>query len=345
MKAEKFLFTILPTIATIVGLCSFYFGLYFLTVIASIFCLPVIFYRFVVETNFLFTFSVLPLTIIGAYVHESWYGGATLWFLSWTLVSLLHSYTKYAPIEKQHKRDITAYKQSPELKQAIEKEKAAYNFDLSGLSCKSAGLKFKKAKETITEPVTKFGGQPIWIEEPQWPISKSTGKPMKFIGQIAIDESLFGISKARIAYIFYAGDETKSWDMDSGDNAVILQPGTPEQITKPLTEGPSLLCSNQKPCEYSALLHHHEDSQFIPEYEQRTWTDKESDKYQKSNFKTKLGGTPYFVQGDEFPKPGKWQLLLQLLGSDLPLEVDFQLGCAYVFISSNGEKAKFLWQY
>ena len=74
------MFTILPTIATIVGLCSFYFGLYWLTLIASIFCLPVIFYRFVVETNFFFTFSILPLTIIGAFVHSSWYGGAALFF-------------------------------------------------------------------------------------------------------------------------------------------------------------------------------------------------------------------------------------------------------------------------
>ena len=339
------MFTILPTIASIVGLCSFYFGLYWLMLIASIFCLPVIFYRFVVETNFFFTFSILPLTIIGAFVHSSWYGGAALWFLGWVLVSLVHSFVKYTPTRIKHKREKAAYKQSPEFKQAIENEKAAYNFDLSGLSCNSASLRFKKTKTTITEPVTKFGGQPIWIEEPQWPISKSTEKPMKFIGQIAIDESLFGVSKARMAYIFYAGDETESCDMDNGDNAVILQPGTTTAITKTLSEGPSLLCANEKPCEYSVQLHPHEDSKFIPEYEQRTWTEKESHRYEKVNGKTKLGGTPTFTQADDFPVPGKWQLLLQLIGSDLPLEVDFQLGCAYVFINSDGTKAKFLWQY
>lgn len=345
MKTQKIIFTILPTIASCVGLISFHFGYYWLTLVASFFCLPVIFYRFVVETNFLFTVSVVPLAIFGAFVHESWYGGAALWFLGWTLVSLVHSYTKYSPIKKQHKREKAAYKQSPESKQAIEKERTTYNFDLSGLSCKSASLSLKKANTTITEPVTKFGGQPIWIEEPQWPISKSTGKPMRFIGQIAIDESLFGVSKARMAYIFYAGGETETWDMDSGDNAVILQPGKTEITNQALKEGPTLSCANKKPCEYYVQLHLHKDSQFIPEYEQRTWSDKESDIYQKSNFKTKLGGTPYFIQGDELPKQGKWQLLLQLKGSDLPLEVDFSLGCAYVFLSSGGTNAKFFWQY
>jgi len=339
------MFTILPTISTIVGICCFYYGFYWLTLVASVFCLPVIFYRFVVEINFLFTFSVLPLTILGAFTHESWYGGAALWFLGWTLVSLVHSYMKYSPIEKQQKRENAVYKHSPEFKHAIEKEKTAYNFDLSGLSRKSASLRFKKANTTINEPVTKFGGQPIWIEKPLWPISKSTGKPMKFIGQIAIDERLYGASKARMAYIFYAGDETESWSMDSEDNAVILQPGTPEIITKTLSDGPSLLCANEKQCEYSVQLHAHEDSQFIPEYEQRTSSDKVSNKYHKSNFKTKLGGTPYFIQSDEFPKPGKWQLLLQLKGNDLPFDVDFNLGCAYVFINSEGTSAKFVWQY
>ena len=296
MKTEKFIFTILPTIASSVGLISFHFGYYWLTLVASIFCLPVIFYRFVVETNFLFTFSVLPLTILGAFVHESWYGGAALWFLGWSLASLVHGFVKYTPVKRKHKREQAAYKQSPEFKQAIEKERDAYNFDLSGLSCKSASLKFKKANTAITEPVTKFGGQPIWLDEPHWPISKSTGKPMQFIGQVAIDESLYGPSNAKMAYIFYAGEETETWEMDSGDNAVILQPGTPEIVTNNLAEGPIILCADEKPCEYNVELHPHEDSQFIPEYEQRTWSGKQSDKYLKINSKTKLGGTPYFIQ-------------------------------------------------
>ena len=344
MKTEKFIFTVLPTIASCAGLIGFHLGYYWVTLVASFFCLPVIFYRFVVETNFLFTVSVIPLTILGSLVHESWYGGAAIWFLGWTLISVVHSYVKYTPIKRQCKRERAAYKQSSKFKLSIEKEKAAYNFDISVLSTKTHHIKFKKAIAAIAEPVTKFGGQPVWLDSPQWPVSKSTGKPMQFIGQIEINETLYGPSIAKMAYIFYAGEETESWEMDSGDNAIILQPGKAKVASLPLFEGPTVTGINKEPCEYSVLLHSHEDSQFIPEFEQRTWEEMEGLQYEKVNYKTKLGGTPYFIKADNFPVPGRWQLLLQLKGHDLPFDVDFSLGCAYVFINTDGADAKFIWQ-
>ena len=33
----------------------------------------------------------------------------------------------------------------------------------------------------ITEPVSKLGGQPVWVDAPQWPLSRATGKPMSFV--------------------------------------------------------------------------------------------------------------------------------------------------------------------
>jgi len=33
-------------------------------------------------------------------------------------------------------------------------------------------IAFEKVSTPITEPVTKFGGQPVWISDPQWPVSR-----------------------------------------------------------------------------------------------------------------------------------------------------------------------------
>ena len=73
----------------------------------------------------------------------------------------------------------------------------------------SATIELSKAEAPITAPVTKFGGQPCWLEKPQWPVSLSQGIPMDFIGQVALSdvpslpESLR--SGGRMAYIFMSG--------------------------------------------------------------------------------------------------------------------------------------------
>ena len=36
--------------------------------------------------------------------------------------------------------------------------------------------------------LTKFGGQPDWIAEPQWPVSPAWDSQLKFIGQIRLND-------------------------------------------------------------------------------------------------------------------------------------------------------------
>lgn len=71
----------------------------------------------------------------------------------------------------------------------------------------------------ITEPITKFGGQPVWLNTPHWPIYPITGEPMMFQSQIVLDPALFPDSNGAMAYIFY-GDEEQLSDVDF---AVVLQ--------------------------------------------------------------------------------------------------------------------------
>jgi len=57
---------------------------------------------------------------------------------------------------------------------------------------KKYAITFHGASEPITELVTKFGGQPVWLTAPQWPLSRTTANPMKFVAQIALDPAIFG---------------------------------------------------------------------------------------------------------------------------------------------------------
>jgi hypothetical protein len=50
------------------------------------------------------------------------------------------------------------------------------------------------APAPVGDPVAKVGGQPSWLAEPQWPLSRDLGTPMWFIGQFAVEGGL--------AYVF-----------------------------------------------------------------------------------------------------------------------------------------------
>jgi len=105
--------------------------------------------------------------------------------------------------------------------------------------------KFVAAQQPIREQTTKFGGQPVWLDKPQWPLSRTLGIPMQFICQIALDPSIFGELPGRMAYLFMTDDErigAKTSEANGGENAVIIQPGgvcrvqTIERSTGPTLE-------------------------------------------------------------------------------------------------------------
>src|SRR5436190_2976823 len=81
-------------------------------------------------------------------------------------------------------------------------------------------LTFHASESPIAEPVTKFGGQPVWLSVPQWPLSRATGELMRFIGQVAIPAALFPASRARMAYVFMTdwSDDVMpaTWQPDGG---------------------------------------------------------------------------------------------------------------------------------
>jgi hypothetical protein len=221
-----------------------------------------------------------------------------------------------------------------------------------GRTLKRAALRLHPVNTPITEPVTKFGGQPVWLEAPQWPIGRANDKPMEFIGQVALDPQIFGDIPGKMAYIFMSGWEDEeaekdpeSWDPDSGDNAVIIQPGGITHVpTQPLATGPSMErwdaqfgripsdCEAQLTFEDEPYREPPSDYDDGPEGE--AWDDLNIDK---------IGGTPCFIQYPEYPFGQPSPLILQMGESDL-LSANFGTGQAHVFLSPDGRAAKMLWQ-
>lgn len=97
---------------------------------------------------------------------------------------------------------------------------------------------------------TKFGGQPDWLTKPEWPLSKETGEPMRFICQIDLPEIGFDNLEAKVAYLFMTDGEEYvdgTWGPDGGENAIILQPGHNAVKTRDVNDGPTLYTMVEQP--------------------------------------------------------------------------------------------------
>ncbi|GAB3001017.1 hypothetical protein GCM10023080_078540 [Streptomyces pseudoechinosporeus] len=186
-------------------------------------------------------------------------------------------------------------------------------------------LDFLPTPAAVSEPCTKLGGQPVWLDTPQWPLSARSGAAMRFLAQFRIDQAT-GAGATTMAYLFMADDPDRTWEPEGGENALLIQPGgrLPGflQICRAAT-GPAL------------------DGEFIAGPPAGT-TDE--------NLHQFLGGpgvAPRWLQGDERPGPG-WWLLAQLdsgSGAQPVRQLSFGGdGVGYAFVSPDGREGRFLWQ-
>lgn len=217
-------------------------------------------------------------------------------------------------------------------------------------------LSFKPSQGPCREPVSKFGGQPVWLQKPEWPVSASTGEQMKFICQLVLYPEIFGQIPGRMAYIFMTdleGQVVPNWDAEAGENAVICQPGRPwKGRTVPATVGPTLyefievpgeVDLHPRPCEFLVDLHRRTDPDFIDEVQRSAMDDASFERYSAEIEGNKVGGTPAFLQEDA--KPASGHLLLQLDSTKVPFYLNFgDCGVGYAFISPDGTVGKFLFQ-
>jgi uncharacterized protein YwqG len=207
-------------------------------------------------------------------------------------------------------------------------------------------IAFRVTSQPITDLVTKFGGKPVWLTQPEWPLSSATGHPMRFICQIALDPDLFGEIPGRMAYLFITDEEQfvdGTWDPEGGENAVIIQPGMLTVPTAPLRSGPTLQRGESNPAGRHLIFR---DVEYAVDLALNADPDSFSDEEALDHLEEcKIGGTPAFLQGERYPSGGQWKLLAQIDSADDLFYVNFgDAGVGYAFVSADGTQGRFLWQ-
>lgn len=216
-------------------------------------------------------------------------------------------------------------------------------------------LSFRQLEKPSLEPVSKFGGQPNWIEEPEWPLDKAKGEKMSFLAQIQLCDELFANTKGKMAYIFFdASEDGETWDPDSGQNAVIVQPGDNSVDTVAEAYGPASEVNqgieNVREaglCEFKVELEITAEPDYLNEDQLFKLMDEDEAKYDlycEAMDPSKIGGNPIFIQGEEIPIEGDWKFLCQLDENEIPVYANFGTGVAYAFIDAEGTQGKILWQ-
>lgn len=205
----------------------------------------------------------------------------------------------------------------------------------------------------ISDVVTKFGGQPVWLENRVVPVSRRTEKPMTFIGQVLIPEQWYADQLPRMAYIFMTGagfdHNAETWDPTAGETAVVIQV---KRTNPPPTEPyPDTLCCWEERhlerlevlCEYAVDESPVEEAAYVPQAELDSLAASERDSITESWCGNKIGGSPYWIQYEEFPFDD-WRLLLQLEDGTYPFNLNLGTGIGYVFLNTDCTEGKLLWQ-
>lgn len=215
--------------------------------------------------------------------------------------------------------------------------------------------KFIESAPASDHPVTKFGGQPDWLEAPTWPVSAGWERPMQFICQIDLS-SIFKTEKPKMAYIFVTHalfeekDEFFDPDIifpDEGENAVIIQPGV-EVLgdVEELKAGPSLYTADGDSCEFHVQVTEATDPEFLSTEAYQGLPDEQRKRYFDAVYGNKIGGVPAFFQGDEWPdEEEKWNLLLQFNSDEVPCHLNFGASpLVMVFVSEDLRRGRIVIQ-
>lgn len=225
-------------------------------------------------------------------------------------------------------------------------------------------LHLRRTPTPIQKPVTKLGGQPVWVDTPAWPQSRKLGIPMLFIGQVVIEPALFHTPPGRIAYIFITGDPRvdETWEPRGGENAVIIQQVQPGR--QPVTsDGPKLtetIWRDGKPIQLDIELEATLEFRAEPDHIEIPPTQLSPKARQKLGLQLaineqKIGGAPHWVQTGE-RAPTDFKLLLQL--SNYPVTDDasadnqrmlnpnfnFGTGTGYAMINAAATEGVLLWE-
>jgi hypothetical protein len=159
--------------------------------------------------------------------------------------------------------------------------------------------------ELITAPITKFGGQPVWIGEPTWPL-EADGGPATFMAQFTIP------GRDGLAYLFL--DHAYE---DPGDPGyLVVQPGPPPQPSVASAIGPTFWSEVSGRSRYpSRMVLRRVESVAVlePGFDLDDWSILDYPAVERDDHRdyNKVGGNPRWLQHDDTPDEPGWRLLFQ----------------------------------
>ena len=207
------------------------------------------------------------------------------------------------------------------------------------------GMSLTDVSPESDPPRAKFGGQPDWIAEPQWPVHQA--RKLTFFGQLPIYDQ-----PGRFCYIFLGDFLDEGPGLTQG-NALVVQPGgTCEFETVGDPTGPRLFGTRRQrrvgggrtlsePYERFVTFTEGLDPQAwdldenAMEADDVTYVDQDGDW-------EKLGGTPRWLQNPEEPSEPGWHFAFQFGADWAGRELADGANC-YGFVHEDG-RGKFIWQ-
>lgn len=200
-------------------------------------------------------------------------------------------------------------------------------------------LLLHRAPEPVTGPVTKFGGQPVWLTAPTWPLT-AAGTPMTFFAQFRLpwrDEAL--------AYLFLDLGGAGMGMSEGGGASLFVQPGVAPQVPHAArVTGPTYPHEGRLDLSRFHLVSKRERIESVPDLvpglDPEDWDDGEHDSSDNRVW-NKLGGMPRWLQGPEHPGPDH-RFLFQFSASHIGYELADGAEC-YGFVTADG-RGVFLWQ-
>ncbi|MEV4705149.1 hypothetical protein [Actinoplanes sp. NPDC049316] len=219
-------------------------------------------------------------------------------------------------------------------------------------------MSWRPSSAPIDGPVAKLGGQPFWMGEPFWPVSRGSGELMTFIGQFPLPGQSVGM-----AYLFVS-DEDGTFDLEGGENALLVQPdGRVPSFVNGETRrtGPALWRRGtdwfaREPVELYLDLNTPDETAAAVFERQLVDRDAafqgmvlaENDDLPDVDSRSYVGGEPLFWQPWTPPEiDDSWRFFFQLDGAEGIGEDAFALnfggGTGYAFLSQDQREGRFFW--
>ncbi|MEU4088699.1 hypothetical protein [Streptomyces aureus] len=202
-------------------------------------------------------------------------------------------------------------------------------------------MTFHPVEEPAVEPIGKLGGEPVWLDEPCWPVHPSSAEPLDFIGQFPIPGEPG--EERRLAYLFLSYDdyETGGTDPEDGEAVLLIQPGgrVPgfATIGPAGTKGRSLWRFG--PDEEQVPVRFRIQTTAVPETVERNL-----DEDGTVDVRDYLGGKPAYPDGAGVEAPWRFFFCLGGMEDDGPYFLNFAYGSGFAYLSPDRLEGRFSWE-